>query len=199
MADLGEEPRSHPCQAYLDYMTLLDQWNRAYNLTAVRGVDNMLTHHVLDSIALLPYINGTDCLDVGSGAGLPGLILALARPQHSWCLLDSNSKKVRFLKQAVLELKIGNVRVVHTRIEDFHPQSRFTTIVSRALRPAPAFYAQVVPFLREKGRVIVMKGTRPEPELQGLAEAGIPFDVVELKVPGLHKQRHLVVMDVEQA
>ena len=197
LADLGEDPGAHPCQAYLDYLSLLSKWNRAYNLTAIRGMENMLTHHILDSLAVLPYVQGSECLDVGSGAGLPGLILALARPRHNWCLLDSNGKKVRFMKQAVLELKINNVHVLHTRIEDYRPQSLYTTIISRALRPAPAFYDQVLTLLQGKGRVIIMKGTRPGPELKKLRDAGISFELAVLKIPGLNKQRHLVVIDVE--
>ena len=195
LADLGEDPGSHPCQAYLAYLSLLSQWNKAYNLTAIHGIDSMLTHHVLDSLAVLPYIQGIDCLDVGSGAGLPGLILALARPQQNWCLLDSNGKKVRFMKQALLELKISNARVFHSRIENYHPESRYSTIISRALRPAPVFYQQVIPLLRGKGRVIVMKGVRPEAELLALQQAGIAFELVALRIPGLNKQRHLVVID----
>lgn len=197
LLELGEDPQSHPCQVYLDYLSLLSQWNKAYNLTAVRGIDNMLTHHILDSLAVLPYIRGINCLDVGSGAGLPGLILALARPRQSWCLLDSNGKKVRFMKQALLELKISNIRVIHSSIEAYHPETRYSTIISRALRPAPVFYEQVVPLLQKKGRVIVMKGTRPEPELIQLQQTGIAYDIAVLNIPGLNKQRHLVVIDVD--
>ena len=198
MTNLGEDPRSHPCQSYLDYLALLSKWNRAYNLTAVRGPDDMLTHHVLDSLAVLPYLRGSECLDVGSGAGLPGLLLALARPQQHWCLLDSNGKKVRFMKQAVLELAMSNVRVVHSRIEDFHPASYFTTIITRAMGPSvPLFYEQVAPLLLVKGRVIVMKGSRPEQEIKDLQAAGITFEIVALRVPGLNKQRHLAVIDAE--
>lgn len=197
LADLGEDPLSHPCRTYLDYLSLLSKWNRAYNLTAVRSMENMLSHHVLDSLAVLPYIHGTDCLDAGSGAGLPGLILALARPQHDWWLLDSNGKKVRFLRQVLMEMKLSNVRVTHSRIEDFHPEARFTTVISRALCPVPVFYDQAARLLQRKGRIIVMKGARPEPELEKLREAGVVFKLPELRIPGLNKQRHLVVIDVE--
>lgn len=192
---LGEDPQSHPCQTYLDYLSLLSKWNRAYNLTAVRDLDNMLTHHVLDSLAVLPYIQGSECLDVGSGAGLPGLILALARPQQHWCLLDSNGKKVRFMKQALLELLPANVSVIQSRIEDYQPSIRYSTIVSRAVgMTLPVFYKRVMPMLQGQGRAIVMKGTRPEPELSELQAAGIAFELAALNIPGLNKQRHLVVI-----
>lgn len=196
LTELGEDPASHPCQSYLDYLALLAEWNRAYNLTAVRGVLNLLTHHVLDSLAVLPYIHGVDCLDIGSGAGLPGLVLALARPQQHWQLLDSNGKKVRFLKQAILTLALDNVRVIQARVEDFHPADRFSTVICRALLPAAEFYRQVSPLLQGKGRVLVMKGKRPAAELADLRAAGIGFDLAVLRIPGLNKQRHLVVLDV---
>ena len=197
LTSLGEDPGSHPCRAYLDYLSLLAEWNRAYNLTAVRGMQNMLTHHVLDSLAVLPYIRGTDCLDVGSGAGLPGLILALARPQQHWHLLDSNGKKIRFLKQAILELAINNVQVVQGRVEDYQPGQRFSTVICRALHPAADFYKQVSPLLQGKGRVLLMKGKRPAAELAVLRAAGIGFELAALSIPGLNKQRHLVVIDVD--
>lgn len=195
---LGEDPGAHSCQAYLAYLSLLSKWNRAYSLTGVRGLPNMLTHHVFDSLAVLPYIRGAECLDVGSGAGLPGLILALARPQQQWHLLDGNGKKVRFLKQAILELAVNNVQVVQGRVEDFHPAGRFSTVICRALLPAGDFYKQVFPLLQGKGRVLVMKGKRPTAELEALRAAEIGFELIELNIPGLNKQRHLVVMDVEQ-
>ena len=198
LTDLGEDPGSHPCQAYLDYLSLLSKWNKAYNLTAVRGLADMLTHHVLDSLAVLPFLRGSECLDVGSGAGLPGLILALARPQQHWCLLDSNGKKVRFMKQALLELAPGNVSVIHSRIEDFHPAASCTTIVSRAMgMTAPVFYKQVAPLLQDKGRLIIMKGARPESELTELQASGTAFEIAALRIPGLNKQRHLVVIDAD--
>lgn len=198
LTDLGEDPGSHPCQGYLDYLSLLSKWNKAYNLTAVRGLENMLTHHVLDSLAVLPFIRGTACLDVGSGAGLPGLILALARPQQHWWLLDSNGKKVRFMKQAVLELAMSNVSVVHCRIEDYRPDAHYSTIVSRAVgKSALLFYQRAAPLLQAQGRIMIMKGTRPEPELTELQANGIAYQLTSLTVPGLNKQRHLVVLDTE--
>ena len=195
LTDLGEDPATHPCQTYLDYLALLGRWNLAYNLTGIRDLKQMLTHHIFDSLAVLPFIRGAACLDVGSGAGLPGLILALARPAQNWCLLDSNNKKIRFLRQAVLELHIDNVTLVHARVEDYHPATNYSTIISRALSALPAFYRQVISLLQEHGRIIAMKGVKPEPELQELQAAGINYTVHALQVPGLNKQRHLVVMD----
>ena len=192
---MGEDPETHPCQTYLDYLALLHRWNQAYNLTGIRDRQKMLTHHLFDSLTVLPYIRGTACLDVGSGAGLPGMILALARPAQHWCLLDSNKKKVRFLRQAVLELHINNVEVVQARMEDYQPAAGYTTIIARAVTALPEFYRQVVAFLQEPGRIIAMKGVKPEPELQELQAAGIGYTVHALKVPGLNQQRHLVIIE----
>jgi 16S rRNA (guanine527-N7)-methyltransferase len=196
LKDLGEDPNTHPCEVYLDYVDLLSLWNRAYNLTAIRDPERMLTHHLLDSLAALPFLRGTDCLDAGSGAGMPGLILALARPDQSWVLLDGNKKKARYLNKAVLELKINNVEVAHIRIEDYRPDSGFTTIITRALYALPELYRLASPLLRADGRIIAMKGRRPEAELRQLRAAGVAHTMHALHVPGLNKQRHLVVMDV---
>lgn len=197
LKDLGEDPGSHPCESYLAYLDLLDKWNRAYNLTAVRGMDNLLTHHVLDSLSVLPYIKGTACLDVGSGAGLPGLVLAMARPQQGWTLLDSNVKKIRFLNQAGLELNLNNVTVIHSRIEDYLPEQQFSSIISRALTSLPEFYERVRALLVGGGRIIAMKGRFPGRELKLLKKAGVTCDINELEVPGLGKKRHIAVIEIK--
>lgn len=196
LQELGEDPAAHPCQRYLDYLSLLQQWNRAYNLTGVRELQRMLPQHLLDSLAVLPFLRGNNGLDVGSGAGLPGLVLALARPDWHWCLLDSNTKKVRFLRQALLEFKLANVEVVQTRIEDYRPAEAYATIIARAWIKLPGFYQQVAPLAQKPGRLIAMKGAKPEQELRQLREAGISCSVHAVRVPGLGKQRHLVVMDI---
>ena len=194
LAELGEDPASHPCGAYLSYIELLSKWNRTYNLTGIKTQEKMLTHHILDSLSVLPYINGCFCLDVGSGAGLPGIILALARPEHEWLLLDSNSKKIRFLNQAVLELKLDNVEVVRTRGEDYLPKQRFSTVISRALSSLANFRNIASRLVREDGLLLAMKGTEPVQELKELGAKGVSFKLNEIKVPGINAQRHIVVM-----
>ena len=129
---LGEDPAAHPCDTYLWFLGELAKWNKAYNLTAIRDPGQMLTHHLLDSLSILPYLQGQRCLDVGTGAGLPGLILALARPDTHWTLLDSKSKKIRFLQHVLYELKPSNVELALSRVEDYRPAQSFSTIVSRA-------------------------------------------------------------------
>lgn len=195
MRELGEEPGTHPCEAYLAYIELLSQWNRTYSLTGIRGEARMLTHHIFDSLSALPYVRGTPCLDVGSGAGLPGFILALARPEQEWVLLDSNKKKIRFLRQAVLELKPGNVEVVHNRLEDYRPGERFMTVISRALTSLEGFRNLSLPVLRADGRIVAMKGTCPEAELKVMRGAGLAYAVHELTVPGTEAERHIIVME----
>lgn len=198
LTSLGERCESHPCEAYLYYLQLLSKWNKAYNLTAIRDMEKMLTHHILDSLVVLPYIHGTECLDVGSGAGLPGLILALARPEQNWILLDSNKKKLRFINQAVLEMDLNNIKVIHSRIEDYQPQQRFSTIISRALGSVPVFYKQTLSLLQEQGRIIAMKGLKPVQELKQLKESRIAYNLCALKIPDIEDQRHLILIDVNQ-
>jgi len=194
LRQLGEDPSNHPADSYFAYMDLLGQWNRAYNLTAITSKEKMLTHHLLDSLALLPFVQGTSCLDVGSGAGLPGLILALSRSQQQWVLLDSNMKKLRFLNQAVLELQAENVTTIQARIEDYRPDQLFSTVTSRALTSLLKFYRMAQELLQQDGVLLAMKGTRPLEELQELDAAGVVYAVHELIVPGLDGQRHVVVM-----
>ena len=177
------------------YLGLLAHWNRSYNLTAVRDPLEMIHRHVLDSLAPLPHVRGEQCLDVGSGAGLPGLVLAVARPGQSWVLLDSNGKKCRFLSHARIELGLDNVRVERCRVEDFYPGARFSTIISRALSNLAAFVAGAGHLLAPGGCLLAMKGRNPERELSTLGELGEQAEVVPVCVPGLEEgQRHLVIV-----
>ena len=189
--DLDEQAR----ERLIAYLRLLQHWNRAYNLTAVRDPLEMIHRHVLDSLAVMPYLRGRDCLDVGSGAGLPGLVLAVARPGLSWALLDSNGKKCRFLSHVQMELGLDNVRVERSRVEDFYPGARFSTIISRALSNLAAFVAGAGHLLAPGGCLLAMKGRNPERELSTLGGLGEQAEVVPVCVPGLEEgQRHLVIV-----
>jgi len=192
---LGEDPAAHPCDAYLAYIDLLSQWNRAYSLTGIKDKGKMLSHHILDSLAVLPYIKAASCLDIGSGAGLPGLILALARPDQYWLLLDSNKKKVRFLNQAVMELKLGNVEVACIRAEHYQPDQKFSTVISRALTSLMNFRKLASPLVQKQGLILAMKGMQQEDELKELEVAGISFTLHEITVPEMTAQRHIVVIN----
>jgi 16S rRNA (guanine527-N7)-methyltransferase len=192
LIDLGEDPARHPCDKYLRFLTELAKWNNAYNLTAITEPGQMLTHHLLDSLSILPYIRGNRCLDVGTGAGLPGLVLALARPDTHWTLLDSKGKKVRFLQHVIKELQLDNVDVAHTRVEDYRPEQGFTTIVARALGNLADFH-EITSHLHGRDCVLLaMKGGYPGDELAGIS-TGAP-EVRKLVVPGLDAERHLVIM-----
>jgi len=189
---LGEDPASHPCETYLWYLQELARWNTAYNLTAITDPAQMLTHHLLDSLSILPYLHGQRCLDVGTGAGLPGLILALARPQTHWVLLDSKSKKIRFLQHILLELKPANIELGLSRVEDYRPQQPFSTVVSRALGTLANFY-RITAHLRENGaHLLAMKGAYPAGEIAELT--GVEVNSIRLDVPGMDSERHLIIL-----
>jgi 16S rRNA (guanine527-N7)-methyltransferase len=181
-----------PLQDYVSYIELLLQWNTAYNLTAIRDPEKMLAYHILDSLSILPFIHGSDCLDIGTGAGLPGIILALARPDTQWTLLDGNNKKTRFVQQAVITLNIKNVEVICSRIEKYKPERRFSTIVSRAFTSLDAFYTCGHHMLAPGGSLLAMKGPDPENEISDLSAEDISTKVIQLFVPGVTGGRTLV-------
>ena len=176
----------------LAYLQLLRKWNRVYNLTAIRDAEQMMTHHLLDSLAVTPHVRGSRLLDVGSGAGLPGLVIAIVRPEVHCTLLDSNGKKTRFLTQACIDLEIANAEVVHCRIEDFHPAFAFDCIVSRAFSALGNFIAVAGPLLAADGELLAMKSVRGAEEIES-APAGWEVRSVALDVPGLQAVRRLVV------
>lgn len=173
------------------YLLLLEKWNQTFNLTAVRDPKAMVLRHLLDSLVVLPYIEKQPILDVGTGAGLPGIPLALALPQYAFVLLDSNHKRVRFLRQVVLELGITNVQIIQERIEWFQAPKRFEIIVSRAFSSASELIEKSLHVCASDGRWLLMKGRYKEEEFKTLAK---PFTAHKLLVPGLAEERHLVVV-----
>ena len=187
------DPGVLPCDRYLQYVELLAKWNRAYNLTSVREPAAMLERHVLDSLSVLPFVRAGDCLDIGSGAGLPGLVLAMARPADHWVLLDSNGKKVRFLEQAILELGCPNAEAIQSRFEEFRTPRRFSSIVSRALGSLENF-SEAARMLGEGGALLALKGPDPEPEITPALRESMQVEVHTLAVPGAESARTLVVM-----
>lgn len=179
----------------LDYLDLLARWNRTYNLTAVRAPAEMVTRHILDSLAVLPWIPGGRLLDAGSGAGLPGIPLAIARPELQVTLLDSAGKKIRFLSHVCRELRLGNAAPLQARLETYAPESPFDAIVSRAFASLAAF-AGAARHLAGAALLLAMKGRYPEEELAALPGWVRVESVEALAVPGLQEQRHLVIMSV---
>jgi 16S rRNA (guanine527-N7)-methyltransferase len=179
----------------LEYVTLLTRWNRTYNLTAVRDPRDMVPVHLLDSLSIAPYLEGERILDLGSGAGLPGIPLAVAHPQRRFTLLDANAKKTRFLRQAVAELGLDNVVVVCARAEAYRPDPGFDCITTRAFAGLSDILSLAQPLLREgRGLVLAMKGRRPGLELADLAPPQV--NVIPLRVPQLDRERHLVLIRI---
>ncbi len=176
------------------YLELLHRWNRAFNLTAVRDPLDMVSHHVLDSLAVLGHLQGARVLDVGTGAGLPGIPLALARPATRFTLLDSVGKKTRFVRQAVAELGIGNVRVQQGRVADFRPEQGFDVVICRAFGSLAEIAGQCRRLCDPAGRMLAMKGACPPTEIDALPEDVAVAQLVALKVPLLAAARHLVVL-----
>lgn len=182
-------------QQLLDYLSLLQKWNRVYNLTAVRGAGKMVSHHLLDCLAVVPHISAATILDVGSGAGLPGIPLALALPQAHVTLLDSGHKKAAFLRQAVVELGLDNVEVVCERVEEWHPAHRFDLVISRALSGLPEFASLAGHLLTPGGELAAMKGVYPDEELAQVPAGYRLKRALPLPVPGVQGVRHLVVIE----
>ncbi|QLF93536.1 16S rRNA (guanine(527)-N(7))-methyltransferase RsmG [Pseudomonas sp. ABC1] len=180
----------------LGYLALLIKWNKAYNLTAVRNPDEMVSRHLLDSLSVVEYVRaaGDNILDVGSGGGMPGIPLAILFPQRRFTLLDSNGKKTRFLTQVKLELKLANLEVIHSRVESFRPEQPFSGITSRAFSSLHDF----TEWTRHLGDVdtqwLAMKGVHPSDELQALP-ADFNLQACHLlQVPGCQGQRHLLIL-----
>lgn len=180
-------------QKLLRYLELLHKWNKVYNLTAIRDPQQMVSHHLLDSLAVLPHLWPGRWLDVGSGAGLPGLVLAIMRPQWTFTVLDSNSKKTGFMQQAVIDLDLKNVSVCSARVEGWQPPEKFDGIISRAFAETAEFIALTRHLLAAQGRWVAMKG-EPEPELAQLAEDIKVEQIIKLQVPGLNAARCLVLL-----
>lgn len=178
----------------MQYLSLIQKWNRVHNLTALRDPQKMLTHHLLDSLAVLPHFCADRLLDVGSGAGLPGIPLAIARPHWEITLSDSNHKKSSFQQQAVIELGLRNVRVAPGRVEDIRPEQKFDGVISRAFSEIADLIACTCHLLATNGRWYAMKGVCPDEELAQLP-AGVEVErIVPLTVPGLRAQRHLIIL-----
>ncbi len=177
-----------------NYAALIEKWNRVYNLTAIREREKIVTHHLLDSLSVLPCLAGRDFADVGSGAGLPGIVMAIARPEWEAVLIESNSKKAAFLKQVSIELGLSNVSVFEGRVEDLK-ERQFDIVISRAFAETGEFARLSMHLCR--GCLAAMKGRRFEDELSNLPPGVKVESVFPLDVPGLEGKRHLVIMNLE--
>ena len=176
----------------IQFLSLLRRWNAAYNLTRITDWDDMITLHVLDSLAVLPWVRGTRILDVGTGAGFPGVPWALLHPEWSVTLLDSNGKKIRFLNQVIRELGLRQVNTVQTRIEGYAGTADFDTVVTRAVGSVADSWVHIAPLLGVGGCFLGMKGQNPEAECRLLTAA--QWQIESVSVPGLSAKRHVVVI-----
>jgi len=195
VAELGLRVPGTTLRKLLDYLALIAKWNRVHNLTSVRESSKMVSHHLLDCLAVVPHLEARAVLDVGSGAGLPGIPLALMWSQTSVTLLDSNHKKAAFLRQAVIELELNNVDVVCERVETWQPAREFDLVISRALSDLHEFVNLAGRLCGAEGMVASMKGVYPYEELAQLPHEFTLRGVVPLKVPGVLAERHLVLLN----
>lgn len=185
-------------QRLLDYIALIEKWNRVYNLTAIREPEKMVSHHLLDSLAVAPHLHARRLLDVGSGAGLPGIPLALANAHMHVTLLDSNHKKTAFLNQSVMELKLKNAQVCGERVESWKTQNKFDVIISRAFSDMGEFVRMTQHLLAPGGLFVAMKGLHPYEEIEKLPPDCKVRQVLPLAIPGLDGARHLVLIEREE-
>ncbi len=193
--ELGVSLRQAQCDQLLEYLWLLVKWNRVYNLTAITEPDKILSYHLLDSLSLMSALPGANrVLDVGSGAGLPGIPLAIAMPATFWVMLDSNARKTRFIRQAIVHCGLSNAQVVKSRVEDYHAPESPDFIVSRAFAPLAEFCESVAHLVAPNTRLLTMKtGLEPE-EARQLDSGRFAFEEQELTVPGIGEPRSLVIV-----
>ena len=185
----------------LQYLALLAKWNRIYNLTAIRDPLGMVSQHLLDSLAVVPHLPlspGARLADAGSGAGLPGIPLALARPQWHVTLIEANQKKAAFLRQAAIELELSNVELHEGRVEEWRPASGFGLVISRAFTRLAEFVATCRHLVAPRGTLAAMKGKHPQAELGGLPSDVRCKAVIALDVPFIKAERHLVLCELRK-
>jgi 16S rRNA (guanine527-N7)-methyltransferase len=196
-AQLGISLSAEEQSKLLGYLELLHKWNKVYNLTAIRDEQQMVSHHLLDSLAVMPHLWAGRWLDVGCGAGLPGIVLAVMQPSWQFTLLDSNSKKTSFVQQAIIELGLQNASVHCARVENWKPAEMFDGIISRAFSELGDFLRNTQHLVAQHGRWAAMKGA-PEQELASVPEGCRVQSVITLQVPGLQAARSLVIASCEE-
>lgn len=193
-AALGVALTEHDAARLRQLLGELAHWNRQFNLTGITDLESMVSHHVLDSLAVHRYLHGAAIADVGTGAGFPGLPLALVNPEHRFTLIDSNGKKIRFVSHAVRTLGLMNVDPLQARVEALRPERPFDTVLARAFAPLPELLAAVAPLCGSETRVLAMKGKWPQAELEAVPRQWRVADSHTLTVPGLAEDRCLIVL-----
>ena len=190
---LGLSLSANQSEQLLRFLSLLVKWNKAYNLTALEDPMEMVERHLLDSLSVLEYLQGSHILDMGTGPGLPGIPLALLCPQTHFVLLDSNSKKIRFVRQAMLELRLENISPVHARVEQYLPDRPFDTLIARAFTALPRMLELTSGLRVPNGCLLAMKGAVPVVELEQLP-GEMEVRVIPLRVPFSQAQRHMIII-----
>lgn len=197
LAELALPTADATRRTLLAYLDLIVKWNRVHNLTAIRDPEQMVAHHLLDSLAIAPFVRGESLADIGSGAGLPGIPLAIHAPHRAVTLIESNGKKAAFLAQVAASLALANVTVAGVRAEAHAPARRFDCIVSRAFASLDLFAAIARPLLAPRGRLLAMKGTYPADEIARLPEGVRMVEARRLDVPQLAAERHLILLETD--
>ncbi len=196
LQQLGVVLSAEQQQLLLSYVGLLHKWNRAYNLTAVRQPEAMIERHLLDSLSVVPYIQGQNIADVGTGPGLPGMVLAIVYPEKQFILMDSNGKKTRFLQQVKQELGLDNIAIYNGRVETYPQQQHFDTVISRAFASLNAMLTWTRSLGAADARFLAMKGVYPEQELLEIPTDFQLLTSYPLQVPRCEAERHLLVFRI---
>lgn len=197
-SELGLTPGNEEVSQYAELLQQLERWSKRVNLTAIRNLDGMVSAHLLDSLAVLPYLRGDTVIDIGTGAGFPGLPLAIACPERDFVLLDSNGKKIGFVQHMVARLGLGNVKAVKSRAEDYAPGRSFDTVIARALATIPRILEMGAHLTSENGVVLALKGKYPAEELEQtkLSHKSWEFTADKISVPGLSEHaRHVISLE----
>ncbi|WP_411961314.1 16S rRNA (guanine(527)-N(7))-methyltransferase RsmG [Francisella sp. SYW-9] len=195
LTELDIQANETQISLWIDYLKLLEKWNKVYNMTAIKNIEDMLVKHLFDSLAVARYIKGSSTIDVGTGGGLPGVVLAILYPDHQFTLVDSVGKKIIFLKNVKKTLNLSNINPVNCRVEDL--EGSFDNIISRAFSSVDTFYELCKQFLTNDNQMLAMKG--PDVEEQNLAKLPLEAQKFKIKVPFLKAERNLIVMRKKDA
>lgn len=190
LTELDIQATDHQVELWVAYLQLLEKWNKVYNMTAIKKIDDMLVKHLFDSLSVAKYIKGSSTIDVGTGGGLPGVVLAILYPEHQFTLVDSVGKKIMFLKNVKKTLKLENINPLNTRVEDL--EGSFDNIISRAFSSVDTFYELCKQFITDDNQMLAMKG--PDLEEQNLEKLPLYATKHSIKVPFLNAERNLIVM-----